>query len=85
MLNPLKSLEKSGYVVTYLPVDKYGMVNPDDVKRPSHQQQRWYLSCMPMGDWDDRTNKGDRNYYEGERYRFPYGRGCGGEIYPLMF
>ena len=33
VLNPLKSLEKSGYVVTYLPVDKYGMVNPDDVKK----------------------------------------------------
>lgn len=32
VLNPLKSLEKSGFVVTYLPVDKYGMVNPDDVK-----------------------------------------------------
>lgn len=33
ILNPLKSLEKSGYSVTYLPVDKYGMVNPDDVKK----------------------------------------------------
>ena len=33
VLNPLKSLEKSGYVVTYLPVDKYGMVNPEDVKK----------------------------------------------------
>ena len=33
VLNPLKSIEKSGYVVTYLPVDKYGMVNPDDVKK----------------------------------------------------
>ena len=33
VINPLKSLEKSGYVVTYLPVDKYGMVNPDDVKK----------------------------------------------------
>jgi len=32
VLNPLKSLEKSGVTVTYLPVDKYGMVNPDDVK-----------------------------------------------------
>ena len=32
VLNPLKSLEKSGYEVTYLPVDKYGTVNPDDVK-----------------------------------------------------
>ncbi|MBM4065534.1 MAG: aminotransferase class V-fold PLP-dependent enzyme [Planctomycetes bacterium] len=33
VLNPLKSLEKSGYEVTHLPVDKYGMVNPDDVKK----------------------------------------------------
>lgn len=33
VLNPLKSLEKSGYEVTYLPVDKYGMVSPDDVKK----------------------------------------------------
>ncbi|HHT9129460.1 MAG TPA: cysteine desulfurase family protein [Candidatus Brocadiaceae bacterium] len=33
VLNPLKSLEKSGYTVTYLPVDKYGTVNPDDVKK----------------------------------------------------
>ena len=33
VINPLKSLEKSGYVVTYLPVDKCGMVNPDDVKK----------------------------------------------------
>ena len=31
---PLKSLEKSGYVVTYLPVDKYGMVNRTTLKRP---------------------------------------------------
>ena len=28
VLNPLKSFEKSGYTVTYLPVDKYGLVNP---------------------------------------------------------
>ena len=26
-------LEKRGYKITYLPVDKYGMVNPDDVKK----------------------------------------------------
>lgn len=33
VLNPLKSLEKLGYTVTYLPVDKYGMVNPADIKK----------------------------------------------------
>lgn len=33
VLNPLKSLEKSGCEITYLPVDKYGVVNPDDVKK----------------------------------------------------
>lgn len=33
VLNPLKSIEKSGFEVTYLPVDRYGMVNPDDVKK----------------------------------------------------
>jgi cysteine desulfurase len=33
VLNPLKTMEKSGYEVTYLPVNKHGMVNPDDVKK----------------------------------------------------
>jgi len=32
VLNPLKSMEKSGYEVTYIPVDSYGMIDPDDVK-----------------------------------------------------
>lgn len=32
VLDSCKYLEKSGYEVTYLPVDKYGMVNPQDVR-----------------------------------------------------
>jgi len=32
ILEPCKRLEEDGFQVTYLPVDKYGLVNPDDVK-----------------------------------------------------
>ncbi len=32
VLNQLKTLEKEGYRVTLLPVDKYGMVNPKDLE-----------------------------------------------------
>ena len=31
VLNPLKELEKQGYEVTYIKVDKHGLVNPRDV------------------------------------------------------
>ena len=33
VLNPLKRLEKMGFNVTYLPVDKYGMIDPDEVSK----------------------------------------------------
>lgn len=33
VLNPLKHLESLGYDVTYLPVDRFGMVNPATLKR----------------------------------------------------
>lgn len=33
ILNPARFLEKMGFVVTFLPVDKYGIVNPDMVKK----------------------------------------------------
>ncbi len=31
VLNPLKHLEGAGFEITYLPVDRYGLVNPRDV------------------------------------------------------
>lgn len=33
ILNPARILEKNGYAVTYLPVDKYGLVDPESVKK----------------------------------------------------
>ena len=33
ILEPCKRLERDGFQVTYLPVDKHGLVNPEDVKR----------------------------------------------------
>ncbi len=33
ILEPCKLLEKQDYRISYLPVDKYGMVNPDDVRK----------------------------------------------------
>jgi len=33
VIKPCQYLEKKGYKITYLPVDRYGMVNPDDLKK----------------------------------------------------
>jgi cysteine desulfurase len=33
VLDPCRRLEKSGYRVTYLPVDEFGLINPDDLRR----------------------------------------------------
>jgi cysteine desulfurase len=33
VIEPCKFLEKRGFKVTYVPVDKYGLVSPEDIKR----------------------------------------------------
>jgi len=38
ILNQLKTLEKDGFAVTLLPVDKYGRVNPDELAEAINEQ-----------------------------------------------
>lgn len=33
ILEPCKFLENNGYEITYLPVDRYGLINPEDVRK----------------------------------------------------
>ena len=33
VLEPCRNIERFGYTVTYLPVDKYGMVDPADLEK----------------------------------------------------
>jgi len=32
VLDPCKKLEQQGFEITYLPVDQYGLINPDDIR-----------------------------------------------------
>jgi len=38
VMNPLRTLERQGFKVTWLPVDKYGLVDPDLVKKAITKQ-----------------------------------------------
>jgi len=38
VIEPLKSLEQRGFKVTYLPVDQYGMVDPQDVRKAVNEK-----------------------------------------------
>lgn len=45
LLHPAKTLEKSGFTVTYLPTDKQGLVSPDDVAK-AIQKETILVSIM---------------------------------------
>ena len=42
---PLKILENEGFKITYIPIDKYGIVNPDDIRK-SIQPDTILISIM---------------------------------------
>jgi len=45
VLEPIREFEKNGCQVTYLPVDKHGMINPDDITK-SISEQTVMISIM---------------------------------------
>ena len=47
-----KFLEGQGIMVTYLPVDGYGLVDPDDVKKAIPIRLSWSQFCMPAMKWE---------------------------------
>ena len=46
VIKPCQYLEKQGFEVTYLPVDSYGMVNSDDVKKAIRPRQTILITIM---------------------------------------
>lgn len=38
IINPCRYLEKFGFKITYVPVDKYGLVNPEDIKKATTKE-----------------------------------------------
>jgi len=45
VLEPIRQFEKNGCQITYLPVDKHGMINPDDITK-SISEQTVMISIM---------------------------------------
>ena len=45
VLEPIREFEKNGCQITYLPVDKHGMINPDDITK-SISEQTVMISIM---------------------------------------
>lgn len=45
VLHACQRLQQEGWEVTYLPVDRYGMVDPDDVRR-AIREDTWLVSVM---------------------------------------
>ena len=78
VLDTCKRLEKEGYEVTYLPVAKDGLVDPDDVKRAHHRQddprQR---DAREQRDRHRPAHRGDRQDHTRARRAPPHRRGAG--------
>jgi len=59
IINPCRFLERLGATVSYLPVDGYGRVNPDDVRKKMKKMKRGKTERKNTG-WRKRTLQGVR-------------------------
>lgn len=46
ILQPLESLRKEGHEITYLPVDEFGEINPDDLKKAIQEDRTALVSVI---------------------------------------
>ena len=78
VLDTCKRLEKDGYRVTYLPVQKDGLINLDELRARDHRQDDPHLDHD--GQQRDRrrpADRGDRRDREGEGHPVPHRRRAG--------
>ena len=79
VLDTCKRLEKDGYRVTYLPVQKDGRISLDEL-RAAITDKTILISIMTREQRDRRrpADRGDRRDREGEGHPVPHRRGAGG-------
>ena len=79
VIDTCKRLEKDGYRVTYLPVQKDGLISLDELQRGDHRQDDPHHDHgRQQRDRRHPADRRDRRDREGEGHPVPHRRGAGG-------
>ena len=81
MLHALKRLEKEGFEVTYLPVDKYGTVELEALYAAARKDTTLITIMAANNEIGTVQPFANRRVCAGEENPVPYGRGAGGWPY----